>query len=154
MDSRSLANLNTLHPKFKQSALDAWTEAQEAMPDNVKIIVVQGLRTFEESNALYAKGRTTPGPIVTNAAAGQSYHNFGLAFDFAMITNGKDDYLIGPNWMRVVGIMKEHGMFWGGEFTSLQDNPHFENRYGYNWRTLLQLHNDGKFIPGTTYVNI
>lgn len=154
MDQRSLDNLNTLHPKLKDIAISAWTEAQDAMPDNTKIVVVQGLRTFEESDKLYAQGRTAPGSIVTNAKAGQSYHNYGLAFDFAMITNGKDDYVIGPNWMKVVAIMKKHGMDWGGDFDSIKDNPHFENRFNHNWRDLLVLHNAGNFISGTTYVNI
>ena len=155
MDTRSLTNLNTLHPKFRASAIEAWTEAQANMPSNVQIIVVQGLRTFEESDKLYQQGRTTPGPIVTKAAAGQSYHNYGLAFDFAMVTDGKDDEVIGPNWMKVVTIMKSHGMTWGGDFPEgFHDNPHFENRYGHNWRDLLALHNAGKFIPGTNYVAI
>lgn len=155
MDQRSLDNLNTLHPKFRQSAIDAWTEAQAAMPDNVKIIVVQGMRTFFQSKMLYEQGRTTSGPIVTKAKAGQSYHNYGLAFDFAMITNGKDDEMVGPNWLKVVSIMEAHGMTWGGEFPEgFHDNPHFENRYGYNWRDLLALHYAGKLIEGTQYVDI
>jgi peptidoglycan L-alanyl-D-glutamate endopeptidase CwlK len=153
MDQRSLNNLNTLHPKFRQSAIDAWTEAQAAMPANVQIIVVQGLRTFEESDKLYAQGRTAPGAVVTKAKAGQSYHNYGLAFDFAMITNGRDDYAVGPNWMKVVSIMKTAGMTWGGNFANFPDNPHFENNFGFNWRQLLELHDAGTFIPGTTYVD-
>ena len=154
MDQRSLDNLYTLHPAVRQDAIDAWTECQAAMPANVKIIVIQGRRTFAQSNALYQKGRTTPGPKVTNAPAGESYHNYGLAFDFAMITNGKDDFVVGPHWMKVVAIMESHGWAWGGDFTSLVDDPHFEKRLGYNWRQLLALHNAGNFIPGTTYVKI
>lgn len=154
MDQRSLDNLNTLHPKLRQSAIDAWTEAQAAMPDNTKIIVVQGLRTFKESDDLYAQGRTKPGSIVTNAGAGKSYHNYGLAFDFEMITNGKTDWVVGPHWLKVVEIMKKHGMSWGGDFKTLPDAPHFENRYGFNWRQLFALHDAGKFIPGTEYVDI
>jgi hypothetical protein len=46
------------------------------------VLVTQGLRTWQEQDQLYAKGRTVP-PIgkafvVTNAKGGQSYHNFGL----------------------------------------------------------------------------
>lgn len=155
MDQRSLDNLNTLHPKWRPIAINAWTAAQNAMPSNTKIIVVQGLRTFAESNVLFAQGRTTPGPIVTNAPAGESYHNYGLAFDFAMVTNGRNDYVVGPLWMKVVAIMKAAGMTWGGDFPDGQhDDPHFEQRYDYNWRTLLSFYNEKKFIPGTTYVNI
>lgn len=164
MDDRSLKELNTLHPKFKQSAIDAWTEAQAAMPGNVQIIIIQGLRSFEESNHLYALGRTERGEnaspehpmgnVVTNAPGGSSYHNYGLAFDFEMITNGKADYIVGPLWLKVVDIMKKHGMTWGGEFKTIKDDPHFENRYGYNWRHILALHEAKKFIPGTEYIDI
>jgi len=155
MDIRSETALLTLHPKFRPSAIAAWAEAQAAMPSNVKIVVVQGLRSFSESEALYAQGRTKPGPIVTKATAGQSYHNYGLAFDFAMITDGKDDDQVGPNWLKVVSIMQLHGMFWGGNFPEgFHDNPHFENRYGLNWRLMLAKHNAKDFIPGTTYINI
>lgn len=154
MDTRSLNNLQTLHPKFRPVAIAAWSEAMDAMPANVQIIVVQGLRSMEESDALYAKGRTAPGSIVTNAPGGSSYHNYGLAFDFAMVTNGKDDYVVGQNWMTVVKIMESHGMTWGGNFPSIQDDPHFENRYGYNWRDLLAKYKAGDFIPGTQYLNI
>ncbi len=155
MDTRSLTNLQTLHPKLQLTAIQAWKEAQVAMPANVKIIVIQGLRTFAESDKLYAQGRTEPGQIVTKAAAGQSYHNYGLAFDFAMVTDGKDDYAVGPNWLKVVSIMEKYGMFWGGNFPDGQhDDPHFENRFGYNWRQLLAKYNAKDFIPGTKYVNL
>lgn len=154
MDERSLQNLNTLHPRVRQDAINAWREAQSLMPVTTKIVVIQALRTFEESNRLYFQGRTTPGQIVTKAAAGQSYHNYGLAFDFAMITNGKDDYVVGPLWMKVVAVMKKYGWNWGGDFPEGQhDEPHFEKHFGVNWRQLLQLHNAGYFLPGTIYVN-
>lgn len=154
MDTRSLNNLGTLHPKLRGLAIAAWQEAQNAMPDNTKIIVVQGLRSMAESDKLYAQGRTAPGPVVTNAPGGSSYHNYGLAWDFAMVTNGKDDNVVGPLWMKVVAIMKAHGMAWGGDFASIQDDPHFENRFGHNWRDLLAKYKAGDFIPGTQYVNI
>ncbi|WP_295669548.1 M15 family metallopeptidase [uncultured Mucilaginibacter sp.] len=154
MDIRSLNALTTLHPKFRPSAIAAWTEAQAKMPANVQIIVIQGLRTFQQSNADYAQGRTAPGEIITKAPAGESYHNYGLAFDFAMVTNGKDDYVVGPHWMQVVSIMEKYGVTWGGNFSGLKDSPHFENKYGHNWRDLLAKHNAGDFIPGTTFVNI
>lgn len=43
--------------------------------------VYSGLRTFKEQDALYAKGRTKPGGVVTKAKGGQSMHNYGLAVD-------------------------------------------------------------------------
>jgi peptidoglycan LD-endopeptidase CwlK len=154
MDARSQAIIDTLHPKYAPSVQSAWTEAQAAMPSNVQVILIAGMRTFAESDALYAQGRTEPGPIVTNAPAGESFHNYGLAVDFDMVTNGKDDYVVGPHWIEVVAVMKKYGMEWGGDWESIKDNPHFENRYGYTWQQLLAKHNAGDFIPGTTFVNI
>jgi len=63
----------------------------------IAVLVTQGLRTWEEQDALYAKGRTVP-PIgkkyiVTKAKGGQSYHNFGLAFDIVVLDSlGKADW--------------------------------------------------------------
>lgn len=165
MDQRSLAILNTLHPKFKPTAIAALGEIQAAMPSNVKVIAVCGIRTFAESDADYAIGRTvkgedpTPalpmGRIITKASAGESFHNYGLAWDMAMITNGKDDYVVGPHWLQCVAICEKYGMEWGGTFPKgFHDDPHFENRYGYIWEELLAKHKAGDFIPGTTFVNI
>ncbi|WP_305953442.1 M15 family metallopeptidase [Paenibacillus sp. P32E] len=56
-----------------------------AMPEESNIVITQGLRTIAEQDALYAQGRTKPGQIVTNARGRTSYHNFGLAVDFALL---------------------------------------------------------------------
>lgn len=154
MLQHNLDKINELHPKLREEAKKAWEECEAAMPTNVKLWIDQAYRTFEQSNDLYAQGRTKPGSIVTNAAAGASYHNYALAWDFHMITNGKDDWSIGPLWMKVVAIMKSHGFIWGGDFKTIKDAPHFEKTFGYSWKQLLILHNAKKFIPGTTYVAI
>lgn len=72
--------LATVHPILTargRSLIDLSTHA------GATILITQGLRTWEEQDALYAKGRTTPAIgepyIVTMAKGGQSYHNFGLA---------------------------------------------------------------------------
>lgn len=44
----------------------------------IKVILTWGYRSTEEQNKLYAKGRTAPGSMVTNACGGYSWHNFGL----------------------------------------------------------------------------
>jgi peptidoglycan L-alanyl-D-glutamate endopeptidase CwlK len=164
MDQRSQLIIDGLHPKYKPSVQAAWEEVQATMPPNIQAILICGARTFAESDALYAIGRTIKGDnvseahpmgdVVTNAPAGSSFHNYMLAIDFAMITNGKDDFVVGPHWMEIVAIMKKYGMEWGGDWKSIKDYPHFENRYGYSYHDLLAKHNAGDFIPGTQYVNI
>src|SRR5258707_663519 len=61
------------------------------------IMITQGLRTWDEQDELYAKGRTAPPVgkqyIVTMAKGGESYHNFGLAFDIVVLdAAGKSDW--------------------------------------------------------------
>ncbi|MFB4163977.1 M15 family metallopeptidase [Alteribacillus sp. JSM 102045] len=41
-------------------------------------------RFVEEQNNLFAQGRSEHGNVVTNAEGGESYHNYGLAIDFAL----------------------------------------------------------------------
>lgn len=87
--------------------------------------ITQGLRTNTEQAVLYAKGRTTPGPIVTNAEPGQSQHNFGKAFDVAFtgsVPYPTDDKV----WKAIADIGVSIGLTAGYYFHSFQDKPHFE----------------------------
>ncbi len=158
-----------LHPKIRDEVKALIEKAEFKFPAYIAIRIVQGLRTFPEQDALYAKGRTTPGPKVTNSRAGQSYHNFGLAIDFAILydkdRNGtyeslswdiaKDLNLDGEaDWMEVVDTFENAGYTWGGRFHSITDNPHFEKTFGLNWRYMLLQYTQKNFIPGTEYINI
>jgi len=85
MDARSEAALATVDPSLA-SAVRAAATKLEAL--GTYILVVSGLRTSSEQEALYAQGRTTPGHIVTNAKAGESMHNYGLAVDVVPYLSG------------------------------------------------------------------
>ena len=154
METTSIDRLNQLHPLVRDKALLAYKEAVQSTPIGVHPFITQTLRTFKESDALYAKGRTTPGDIVTNASAGKSYHNYGLAIDFVNLIDGEMAWKVDDNWMIVVNIFKSHGFVWGGDFKSIKDAPHFEMNFGNNWRVLLEKYNNKDFIAGTNYVNI
>lgn len=143
-DLVSHQRLCLLHPKVRTEAIQAYNEAVKATPVGVHPVVIQTLRTFEESDLLYQKGRTRPGPKVTNAKAGQSYHNYGLAIDFALQVNGKIIWEVNKDWMTVVNIFKKYGWSWGGDWSSLKDYPHVEKTFGHNWKELLRLHQAGK----------
>lgn len=154
MDTKSIALLQLLHPDIMDKAIDAYNEAVKATPVGVHPSITQTMRTFAESDALYAQGRTKPGDIVTNAKAGQSYHNYGLALDFVLIVNGKTDWTVNPNWMVVVNIFKAHGFTWGGDWKSFKDQPHLEMRLGYSVSQLLAKYNAKDFIPNTNYLKL
>lgn len=98
----------------------------------IAILITQGLRTWEEQDALYAKGRTLAPLgkqyIVTKAKGGQSFHNFGLAFDIVVLDSvGKADWDVAhPSWKRSAEIGKSLGLEWGGDWKSFKDLPHFQ----------------------------
>lgn len=153
-DKTSIARLKQLHPTIRDKALSAYRESVRITPVGVHPFIIESLRSFERSNQLYAQGRTKPGRIVTNAKAGQSYHNYGLAIDFVNLVNGKMNWSVDENWMKVVNCFKAQGFVWGGDFRSIKDNPHFEMTFGLSWRQLLQKYSEKDFLPNSKYVRI
>ncbi|AVY92886.1 peptidase M15 [Microvirgula aerodenitrificans] len=92
-------------------------------------------RDGAEQDALYAQGRTRPGPRVTNARAGQSAHNFTLggkpaarAFDVVPLINGKATWdAAHPHWQQMGRIGEQLGLNWYGRPTArFREFPHFE----------------------------
>jgi len=124
MKESSERRLKQLHP-----ALAAAVRATIAdLADKGTVVeVVQGLRTFEEQDALYAKGRTAPGQIVTQARGGESNHNFGLAVDLCPFTNDKPDWNAPMAvWAAIGTAAMAHGLEWGGQWKKFLDKPHVQ----------------------------
>jgi peptidoglycan L-alanyl-D-glutamate endopeptidase CwlK len=133
LDERSVKNIATLLPEAQPYARALVYEARAA---GIDIKVISGTRSYQEQDELYAQGRTKPGPIVTNARAGQSYHNFGLAFDAGVFRNG--EYIEEcPEYAALGALGKRIGLEWGGDWISLADEPHFQ--YNPKHLTLAQL---------------
>lgn len=168
-----------LYPKIIEKVTQAIDAAEAKLGQYAAVRVVQGFRTFAEQDALYALGRTLKGAgakpglpmghIVTKAKGGQGFHNYGLAVDFAILydkdKNGTFESLSWnqvadldrdgeADWMEVVDCFKALGFEWGGDWTSIKDDPHFQMTFGYSWQQLLDKHNKGEFIPGTPFVKI
>lgn len=101
---------------------------QKCIENGLKIGIAETLRTEAEQDALYAKGRTGPGRIVTNAK-GSSYssmHQWGIAFDVYR-ADGKGAYENGDGFFEKVGKLgEESGLLWGGNWRSIRDLPHFQ----------------------------
>jgi peptidoglycan LD-endopeptidase CwlK len=137
-----MERLNGLQPKAKEQASAAFKQA-ETEKVGVFLVPKGGLRTYKEQNDLYAQGRTKPGKVVTNAKGGYSYHNFGLAFDFCVLSDGKAVWNSNhPHWKRFVQIAKAHGFDWGGDFKS-PDAPHFQITKAPSLATLRQRYPGG-----------
>lgn len=127
--ARSEPLIAQLHPRIQDMARETLVRAYK---QGLSLIVTQGLRTNEEQARLYAQGRTTPGQIVTNAPPGSSWHNFGLAFDVAVLDPyGKSTWPENEAlWQKIGTIGKSTGLQWGGDWTSIKDRPHFEYHPG------------------------
>lgn len=97
--------------------------------ERIALVVTDGFRSAAQQDALYEQGRTRPGAIVTHLRGGQSWHNYGLAVDVAVLAGGK---LTWPNdddlWLQIGAIGKVLGLRWGGDFPKFKDRPHFELR--------------------------
>lgn len=132
----------SLHPIVAEKADTLQNQAEKI---GIPIIITDAFRSFDEQDAIYARGRTTDGSVVTYAKGGESYHNYGLAIDFALLPspesaiwdleydgnqNGQSD------WMEVVDLAKDLGFSWGGDFTNFKDYPHLQMDFGLSIREL------------------
>lgn len=139
VDARSAKNIETLDPKvrsyFAAIAIEGTKIAQEMGATGY--VMISGNRTYAEQDALYAKGRTAPGPKVTNAKGGYSNHNFRVAGDFGVFSGA--DYLDNTNPALASKIHKAvaariKSLFpkieWGGDWTSFRDEPHYQYKTG------------------------
>ena len=132
INSRSLDDLT---PETKQKALKL---IDECAKQGITIKVTSTFRDFEEQDRLYSLGRTTKNPdgvskdrplgkIVTNSKAGQSWHNFKVAFDVVPIVDNKAIWNDTGLFRKIGAIGKKLGLTWGGDFRSFIDLPHFQN---------------------------
>lgn len=83
INSRNIADLNPIVAAKCKAFIAACKK------EGIDVLITSTYRDNESQNAIYAQGRTKPGRIVTKAKAGQSFHNYRLAFDFVPIVNGK-----------------------------------------------------------------
>ncbi len=139
IDGRSARNVASLlpavRPHFERIVIEGTRIAKAMGADSY--VMISGTRTYAEQDALYAKGRTVPGPVVTNAKGGHSNHNFGVAGDFGVFHGGV--YLDNANPALASHIHKAVAAWvkanlpkieWGGDWTSFRDESHYQFRTG------------------------
>lgn len=132
IDDRTARNLSTLHPEAQRIFRPFIVEAKRiAAAEGVEYVAISGTRSKSEQDALYAKGRTAPGRVVTNARWPYSNHNHGIALDFGVFRDGV--YLDSAEPSKAAQVHRKvgrlapvHGLTWGGNWTRFRDFPHFE----------------------------
>lgn len=90
-----------------------------------KVEITSGFRSFAEQTELYAQDRTKSGAKVTNAQAGQSFHNFGLAVDVVKIVEGKAIWTDENFWLSLRNLAVTRGLVSGYDW-KFQDKPHVQ----------------------------
>lgn len=139
-DKRTEKSIRTMLIPTQRKAREFMKDiGQVGLSQGLSVRILSGTRTFDEQNELYAQGRTSPGDVVTNARAGYSNHNFGIAWDVG-IFNEKSEYIddlidkkmmtskaVDAEYKKVGAYGKARGLFWGGEWTK-PDYPHFQMR--------------------------
>ncbi|GGD64254.1 M15 family metallopeptidase [Lacimicrobium alkaliphilum] len=154
-------NLNDLVPAAKSKAEQVIQACQQAT--GFELLIYCTLRTLEEQARLYRQSRSRSeidikiakfnqrgfaflgevlesvgpcyGPHVTNAAPGESWHNYGEAWDAVPLIAGKPawNYLQSKIYWDAYGeAVRQVGMFWAGDWTSFREYPHAQLQAGGN----------------------
>ena len=124
INSRSL---NDLHPKVKMLCEQFIASCAK---HNIDVLITSTYRDAESQNALYAQGRSLPGKKITNAKAGQSFHNWRVAFDFVPIVDGKarwDDVAL---FTQCGEIAESAGLEWAGRWVKFKELAHCQYTNG------------------------
>ncbi|CAH0165180.1 Peptidoglycan L-alanyl-D-glutamate endopeptidase CwlK [Peribacillus frigoritolerans] len=134
-----------MNPVVKAAALEM---IELAYNEGIYVQISAGYRSLEEQASLYGQGRVysykgknysnLAKQIVTNAKPGQSYHNYGLAIDFFIVSDDgrRAIWTVNSKWQRVAAIGKELGFIWGGDWSSFKDYPHLEMTGGLSYKQL------------------
>ncbi len=119
-------DLDKIHPGFLMKALELLAACKAR---GATYYAISGYRSYSEQMKLYFQGRTSIGPIVTWARAGESAHNFGIAIDFCKDADA-DRAGLQPSWAAEdYAILGEEaarlGLEWGGAWKK-RDRPHVQ----------------------------
>ena len=136
LSETSLKMLKGVHPNL----VNFMTELIKISPWNFKITA--GVRTAEEQNKLYQKGRTAPGAKVTKVDGYKlksnhqiKFDGLGYAADIGVIVNGeykgnwKDFHYYQDiyNVAREKGLLEKYRIEWGGNcWKTFKDAPHWQ----------------------------
>lgn len=127
--------IEDLHPKVKvlcEKFID------ECKKQGIDVLITSTYRDGASQDALYAQGRTTAGKIVTNARAGQSYHNWRVAFDFVPIVNGKAQWSDVATFTKCGVIAESVGLEWAGRWKKFKELAHCQFTNGLKLQDFQQ----------------
>lgn len=115
--------ITDLHPTVAEMCRELIAECEKV---GIDLLITSTYRDHESQSALYEKGRSLPGPKVTNAKPGDSMHNWRVAFDVVPLVDGKATWNDAELWKRVGQLGVSVGLEWAGNWRRFKEMPHFQ----------------------------
>lgn len=158
-DKITIERIKLMHPNLVGKTLADYRAANAVLGKGVRLRFSRTFATFEDQHKIFLQR-----PKVTDADAGQSYHNYGLAFDKCLLydknldgnfeevswdrlRDGDKDHT--PDWMEVTNVLVSRG--WQNGFVKSGkkwDLPHYQITFGLHWSELLKRYKAGDFVKG------
>ena len=122
IDSLKKKPITDLQPRVKR---DLIVIGDRCAKKGVPFRLVEGYRSPERQTELFNQR-----PKVTNAKAGESLHQYGVALDIYPTLKGYNTPL--SEWRMIAFEFKKLGYEWGGDWKRFTDKPHFELTLGHS----------------------
>lgn len=119
-----IRSLTPLYPPFADLLQKGLTVARAS---GLNVYAYETWRSASRQESLYAQGRSTPGAVVTNSRAGQSFHAYGLGTD--IVFGGPGAWSWEGNWKALASAMESVGLEWAGRWKH-PESPHFQKTWG------------------------
>ncbi len=136
MSSRNIDDL----VENARSRCKAWVETCRA--HSIEILVYCTFRPASEQDELYAQGRSRPGPVVTWARGGQSWHQARRAWDAVPMVAGKPLWGFSTQlapWQVYIDEAERLGIEWAGHWQSCREYVHLQVTDGLTLPAALEL---------------
>lgn len=108
------SDVDILHPQFALSVLKLFINAHK---EGLRVCIFETFRSQERQLDLFNKGKTK--------LSKNGMHHFGIAADVVFRTE-KNQPIWQGDWAALGKIGKELGLYWGGDWESFRDYPHFQ----------------------------
>lgn len=105
----------------------------------VTVLITETYRTAARQRELLKNGATKAGP-------GESYHNYGLAFDFVPMIGKTPAWDRDDLWQTCGSVAEALGLEWGARWPEFPDRPHLQFTGGLSIPDLQK----GKKLPTMT----
>lgn len=135
---RSNEHIAKLEPSFREK-VSKWYK--ELFDKKIPVLIYCSIRTPEEQEELYSRGRTKPGAKVTNARGipAQSLHIHGKAIDAVPLARSETGgYFTAWDDEVTYGIMRKIAEKHGLRYLDWE-TPHFEDAGVSGWRELVSV---------------